>query len=175
LYAVASLTGWRASELASLTPQSFDLDAGTVRVPGAITKNGKAASLPVHGGLIGQLREWMKGRPKGERLWPGMWAERRRAAEILRVDLASAGIPYRDERGDVADFHSLRGLFATMLVRAGVHPKAAQSLLRHSDVNLTMNVYAKLQPDELRDAVEKLAVPEIIPGRSKSGGKGEPR
>jgi integrase len=173
LYTVASLTGWRASELASLTPQSFDLEAGTIAVPAAIAKNRRAASIPVHGGLVAQLREWMKGRPKSERLWPGSWASRRRAAEVLRADLATAGIPYLDERGRVADFHSLRGLFATMLVRAGVHPKATQTLMRHSDVNLTMSIYADLKPDELRDAVERLEVPEVIPSRAKGIRKGD--
>jgi integrase len=172
LYLVASLTGWRAGELASLTPASFDLVAGTVKVPAAISKRRKHDTLPLHGDLIGQLREWMKGKPKGERLWPGKWAKQRRAAEFIKADLSRAGIAYRDDEGRVVDFHSLRGLFATMLVRAGVHPKATQSLMRHSDVKLTMKRYAELNPDELRDAVARLSVPEVIPNRSGTAEKG---
>jgi hypothetical protein len=42
------------------------------------------------------------------------------------------------------------------LARAGVHPKTAQQLARHSDINLTMGVYTKLDLRELAEAVELL-------------------
>ena len=51
-------------------------------------------------------------------------------------------LTYRDHDGRVADFHSLRRRFVTELVRAGVAPKDAKELTRHSTIALTMDRYA---------------------------------
>jgi len=55
--------------------------------------------------------------------------------------LEKAGIPYKDAMGRQADIHSLRKTFATMLNGAGVGPRVAQELMRHSDMRLTMKEY----------------------------------
>ena len=72
---------------------------------------------------------------------------------MLRTDLVAAGIPFETREG-VLDFHALRTSFITNLARAGVHPKIAQQLARHSDINLTMQVYTKLDLGELADALK---------------------
>ncbi len=54
----------------------------------------------------------------------------------------SSFLAYRDEAGSVTDFHALRHTFITNLARGGVHPKQAQDLARHSDINLTMSRYS---------------------------------
>jgi integrase len=95
-------------------------------------------------------------------IWPGAWARRRGAAKILKVDLKAAGVSYTDHEGKVFDFHALRGQFASMLARASVHPKRAQKLLRHSDINLTMNVYTHLELEELRSDLERLPAPPPV-------------
>jgi hypothetical protein len=83
-------------------------------------------------------------------------------AEMIRKDLKRAGIPYVDERGHYADFHSLRKTFITNLSRAGVSPKTAQLLARHSYINLTMNTYTMLGVCDQAMAVELLpAIPEV--------------
>src|SRR5439155_4976937 len=87
-------------------------------------------------------------------VWPGEW--HKDAAEMLRGDLAAAGIPYRDGAGRVADFHALRHSYITLLERSGVSPKMAQKLARHSDIRLTMNVYTHAQLHDLAGAVEGL-------------------
>ena len=48
---------------------------------------------------------------------------------------------YKDHQGRYADLHANRHTFITNLARAGVSPKTAQTLARHSDIRLTMNVY----------------------------------
>jgi integrase len=78
-------------------------------------------------------------------------------ADVLKKDLAEAGIPYEDELGRVFDFHSLRGQCATLLAKRGVHPKIAQSILRHSDINLTMNVYTRTDQAQKTSAVTGLS------------------
>jgi site-specific recombinase XerC len=82
LYLVAANTGLRVSELASLTPQSFDLDTGTVVVRAAHSKRRRLDIQPLRADLIELLREWLNGRSGV--LWPGNWSED--AAAMLRPD-----------------------------------------------------------------------------------------
>lgn len=75
---------------------------------------------------------------------------------MLRADLKPAGIVYCDESGHYADFHALRHTFITNLARSGAHPKIAQALARHADINLTMNVYTHTVLSEQSVAIEEL-------------------
>jgi len=50
-----------------------------------------------------------------------------------------------------------RVTFITELARAGNSPIAVQKLARHSDFNLTLRTYTRLQIDDLVDAVERLS------------------
>src|SRR5262249_49880769 len=54
------------------------------------------------------------------------------------------------------DFHALRHTFITRLVRAGVKPKEAQALARHSTITLTMDRYAHTGLHDVAAAVEAL-------------------
>ena len=58
--------------------------------------------------------------------------------------------------GETVDFHSLRHTFGTMLAKRGVHPKVAQDLMRHSTINLTMNLYTHTILDDRAKATEGL-------------------
>ena len=152
LYSLAFYTGLRAAELASLTVSSFDLDRRTVTVAAAYSKHRREDVLPLHGSLIGILRDFLQGK-KGK-LYPGRWY--RRAARMLRVDLDRASIPYEDEEGRVRDFHSLRHSFITALARAGVLPAKAKELARHSTIVLTMDHYTHVETEELRESLDCL-------------------
>ncbi len=70
------------------------------------------------------------------------------------MDLESAGIPYADASDDIVDFHALRHQFISNLAAAGVHPKTAQELARHSDIKLTMNRHTHVFRGDLDKAVE---------------------
>lgn len=48
--------------------------------------------------------------------------------------------------GKVASFYSLRHTYATMLLRAGVDAKTVASLMGHSNVAMTLNIYASTDP-----------------------------
>jgi len=65
----------------------------------------------------------------------------RNLIKSFNLDLAAARIPKHDERGRVMDVHALRHTFGTHLSRNGVPPRTAQAALRHSSLDLTMNVY----------------------------------
>ena len=58
-------------------------------------------------------------------------------------------------------WHTLRRSFATWLIEGGANPKAVQSLLRHSRVETTMNLYAQVTSEGQRQAIQLLpAYPE---------------
>jgi integrase len=166
LYLCAGYTGLRESELGRLTPGHLDLTAGTVSLAAAETKGRrKAVVLPLHPQLCRRLAAWVQ-RPHGllqlapsdlasSPLWPGTWW-RGHGAQLLRRDLDAAGIPYRDGRGRVFDFHALRGQFVTSLARAGVSLVVAQRLARHSNPTLTAMTYTQLEQDDLRAGVDQL-------------------
>ncbi len=75
---------------------------------------------------------------------------------MLKHDLKAANIPYVDKHGLYADFHALRHTFITNMVKSGVNPKTAQSLARHSTIDLTMNVYTTLTVHEQASALASL-------------------
>ncbi len=175
LYMVAALTGLRRSELASLTPQSFDLKAEppTVTVRAAYSKHRRDDIQPIPVSLAAPVAEYLAARPAGKPVWniPD------KTAVMIRRDLrrAKAGWiretqdrPERRERllsdflatvdaaGRYADFHALRHSYVSALALAGVNPKTAQSLARHSTITLTMDRYTHVfRPDEI-SALEAL-------------------
>src|SRR5262249_37130417 len=91
LYLTACATGFRVSELASMTPESFSLDGDTPTATGqaACTKNRREAVQPLRIAVAEALRGWLADKPAGVRLWPGTsW--RIHAAAMIRRDLADA-------------------------------------------------------------------------------------
>src|SRR5262249_50892844 len=125
LYATACGTGFRAAGLASLTPESFDLDTDspTVTLAARQNKSRKLKVQPLPADVAGLLRDYVKGKPAGRAVWGGNWAKAYKAAEMLRGDLDAAGIPYAVEGPDgslYADFHALRHSYLTLGGRAGI-------------------------------------------------------
>jgi integrase len=52
--------------------------------------------------------------------------------------------------------HDLRHTCASLLIRQGVHPKAIQHHLGHSSINITMDRYGHLLPDQYDDLASRL-------------------
>jgi len=77
-------------------------------------------------------------------------------SKVLERDRAVAGIAKSDDRGRVIDVHALRHTFGTMLSKAGVSPRVAQAAMRHSSLELTMNVYTDPRLLDVQGAVESL-------------------
>ncbi len=134
-YRLAVATGLRFSEIGSILPGSFDWDAPSVTVTAAYTKNGDPATLPMSRDLAYDLARYVATLAPGMPVFP--LPRRGRGAEMLRVDLAAAKIPYRDAAGLVFDFHALRCETATLADAAGVSPRVVQKMMRHSTLELT--------------------------------------
>ncbi len=176
LYLLAAGTGFRANELASLTPERFDLDGEppTITVLAGSSKRRREDRQPIRPDLADALRPWLAGKPSGV---PVFARRMDKTAAMLRADLRRAWYlwvtelpPGRERRerrrtlflreadddGRVADFHSLRAFYVTALVKGGATVKVAQTLARHSTPVLTMNVYSRLGVHDLTGALAAL-------------------
>lgn len=158
LYRVAAYTGFRAAELAALTPARFDLTGAPpgVTLEAGEDKGKRGAVQPLPGWLAEKLRGWLAGRPAGEPAWPGRWADLRYQRVWLRADLGAAGLPVCDPDGKPVTFHGLRRRFVSAVVRSGADVKATQTLARHTSVALTLEVYAEAGRPELAAVVDRL-------------------
>lgn len=156
LYVFSLHTGLRASELASLTPESIDLRTTTITVQAGYSKRRRKDMLPLPESVLEEIRAWLSGKPTGQPLWPGDWAKHRYAGKILQADLIPAGIPYKDASGQFADFHALRHTYITNLARHGVPLATAQKLARHSTPVLTAKRYTHIDLQEQKQAVDRL-------------------
>ncbi len=101
-------------------------------------------------------RAWLK---EVEKTDPKEW-QRREQSDFLA---------YCNSDGLFADFHSNRHMFITNLERAGIRPKMAQTLARHSDIRLTLGLYTHVELHDQTAAIESLPGP---PGKKENDGKG---
>jgi integrase len=60
----------------------------------------------------------------------------------------------------VFDFHSLRHTCGAWLAMNGAHPKAVQSVMRHSTITLTMDTYGHMFPGQ--DAATVARFPNML-------------
>jgi len=155
LYRLAAGTGFRLSELKSLTPRSFNLDADTptVTVEAAYSKRRRQDVQPMRLDLAEVLRPFLATLDAEECIWAKVPSN---MAPIIRADLETAGIDPVDDAGRVIDFHSLRHTYITRLATAGVPPRVAQSLARHSTITLTMDRYSHVRLADESAALEAL-------------------
>jgi hypothetical protein len=103
-----------------------------------------------------------------------MWADLERAKAAWIREAATPAeqterersdfLSYRDEAGLYADFHSNRHTFISNLGKAGVAPKVAPELARHSDINLTMRIYSHVGMGDCARAVGTLPEPPALTG-----------
>ena len=194
LYLLAAWTGFRKGELGSLTLRSFKLtlDNPTVTINAAYSKRRREDSQILHPDIVERFQAWLEVRcpaSEDEILFPISLAScgvERRTSGMMEFDLTSARcfwiedaeneaekqrretsdfLKYQDSHGKFADFHALRHTFITNLSLANVSPKTAQTLARHSDIKLTMNIYSHINPEEQAKAINSL------PGLPPKNGK----
>ena len=189
IYRLALGTGFRAGELRSLTPASFDLDSNppTVTVAAAHSKRRREDRQPIRQDLADLLRPWLADRPDGQRLFARLPGD---TARMLRSDLAAARsewideaptqteregraksdfLAYRNAAGEVADFHATRHTYVSGIVAGGASVKTCQELARHSSPSLTIGRYSHARLHDLQGALD--ALPAVSPTPSTPEGQ----
>ncbi len=172
MYVLAAWTGFRKGEIGSLTLRSLQLDADppTATVQACFSKHRRKDTQILHPELVAMLKDWLASRetllpedplfPVSGKV-PG--GTERKTHKMMQRDLARARqawlkevggeerkrrdqsdfLTYCNSDGLFADFHSNRHMFITNLERAGIRPKMAQTLARHSDIRLTLGLYRR--------------------------------
>jgi integrase len=159
-YKVASATGFRVSELRSLTPESFKLEgpAPSILLRASSTKNRRPADQPISLALAAELNRWLAGSPPGSSVFP----LHHETSKAIKADLEACGVPYVTDEG-TADFHSLRAYYVSALVRSGASIAEFRQLARHAKPETSLKHYAKVSRHDLRSVVESL--PELDAGQ----------
>ncbi len=154
VYLTAVNTGLRRAEMEQMQKCDVDLYRADplIRARSSTTKNHKEGILWLNEELTNELKKLVGPDDKG--VDPVF--ERVPSIEEYREDLEAAGIPYKDEQGRVADFHALRHTLGTNLARAGVPPRIAMAIMRHSDMRLTNTTYTDVSQLPIAEAVNKL-------------------
>jgi len=175
LYRLAIGTGFRKAELASLTPESFNLDGEppTITVNAGYSKHRRDDVQPIRQDLADTLRAYLRGLPARE----PVFSLTPRTYRLMKADLDSARTAYikaaatdaersereksgfckyEDDAGRFADFHALRHTFITRLVKSNASVKVCQELARHSDPKLTLGVYSHVGLADTGAALDNL-------------------
>jgi integrase/recombinase XerD len=149
-------TGMRVSEIANLTLEDVDLEAGTVR---CIGKGNKERVMPLYPKAVEAVRDYIEhGRnallgdkrdektlflnPRGERLTrQGLWLNIKGYARELDLD-------------DRVTPHTLRHSFATHMLNGGAGLREVQRLLGHANISTTQ-IYTHVSRDRLRQVYDE--------------------
>jgi integrase/recombinase XerD len=158
LLEVLYATGMRVSELAQLTTNDVDLEAGAVR---CIGKGDKERVMPLYPEAVEGVRAYLEnGRsellgsdnedrarralflnPRGEHLTrQGLWLIIKRYAKELGIE-------------DRVTPHTLRHSFATHMLNGGAGLREVQKLLGHANISTTQ-VYTHVSRDRLREVYD---------------------
>jgi integrase/recombinase XerD len=156
LLEVLYATGMRVSELATLTVDDVDLEAGTIR---CIGKGNKERVMPLYPQAADAIRNYLDhGRdqlltdgssekalflnPRGEQLTrQGLWL-------IIKYYAKQLGI------ADRVTPHTLRHSFATHMLNGGAGLREVQKLLGHANISTTQ-VYTHVTREHLREVYDE--------------------
>ncbi|MFB7669560.1 tyrosine recombinase XerC [Kitasatospora sp. NPDC056138] len=175
LYVLALAMGMRRGELLGLHWSAIDLERGTLivssnlqRVDGALqlgpTKTASSLrTLPLPPLVVMALREHQE-RQAQERATAGdRWKDTglvftsRVGTAIEPDNLRRSWYPLRERLGLTLRFHDLRHTCVTLLLDLGVPPHIVRQIAGHSDIGVTMKVYAHASLDEQRKALGSLS------------------
>ena len=174
-YEIAIMTGYRANEIRSLTPESFSLDGDypCIRIKPTISKRRKLDMQPIPQPFVQGIREWLYGKPPGGRLFEAMPGD---TARMLRADLTVARqawiaegtseveqlrrketdfLSYENSVGEFFDFHACRHAYITFISETTKSLKQAQTLARVSTPRL-LDRYSHIQLHGIQQAADAI-------------------
>jgi integrase len=137
----------------------LDAEKPVAVFPGETTKRGEPLKKRLAPGLAAELKAWVEktGRRPDD---PVFDLPKYPNTRELRKDLKAAGIPYRDDAGEVFDQHSFKRTGVTLLARAGVPVDQLQQHAEHTDIKLTLQVYNRVRAEDVDDVIAALPVLE---------------
>lgn len=146
-------TGFRMSELLSLTWEDVDFDRRIITVKAGYAKNGESRSIP--------MNEMLKRTLEEVRISDGALFRNRAGKTYRSVRTAFDSALKRAEISDFT-FHDLRHTFASRLVMGGVDLPTVKELMGHKEITMTLR-YSHLSDSHKQRAVEILSAPIFAP------------
>ncbi len=172
IYKTLILTGLRSNELRTLRVGELSFgDVPFLVLRSCNEKSRKGSTVPLRSDLAADLKQWCEGMKATDlvfRVPTGL-------LRILNRDLIAAGIDKIDESNGRIHLHAMRHSTGTHLSAAGVAPRTAQAVMRHSDIALTMNTYTDERILETSVAVESLPELPITGGSNDDARKLAPK
>lgn len=176
LVAAAVYTGLRRGELLGLRWSDVDLEQQVIHVrrsmqriigQGRITREPKTEKarrvVDFPDSLVPILRRLRRNQAKDRLAMPEFWEDHGLVfCQANGRPLDPSGVSRRFHRMAVAAgfpglrFHDLRHIYASLLLKLGIHPKVVQGLLGHSTVNITLDTYSHVLPGIKAEAAAKL-------------------
>jgi integrase len=163
LYRVAISLGMRKGEILNLRWSDVDFSAGELRIVSSKTEAG-VRTLPIPSRLLDVLQAHRKRQQSEFRVYAVKWVDdgyiftSEVGTRILEGNLhrhfkgtlERAGLPHS------VRFHDLRHSCACFLFAQGVHPRTVMSILGHSSMRTTMEIYGHTLDKSQQDALEKI-------------------
>lgn len=151
-----ALCGLRLSEMARMAVEDVLLDKRTVRIHGKGNRSvrSKIREIVVNHYPWRHLGEYLKlrGHHGQKYLWISWSGRPLRPAginKLVHTRLGEAGLDA------TVSPHGLRATCASLYVKKGMDPYALKTLLGHESLKTTMDAYARLTEDELREVWKK--------------------
>jgi integrase len=177
----------RASELRGLPWSDIDLDGGVIHVRqradawnkiGAPKSKAGKRDIPLAPIVVNALRQWRLECPKGEfdlvfpngsgnteslsNIWKRCWIP----LQLKCGMVSESGKKHSDDRPILAPrygFHSLRHAAASLFIRyLGWSPKRLQTVMGHSSVRMTFDLYGHLFEDVEADRADMAKIEAAI-------------
>lgn len=136
MWAFMAFAGLRISEAASMRPEK--IHDGMIHIVG---KGGKAATVPVCPRLAREIERY-----HGDWKFYGRGLHLDKAAKTAIPE----GFPGK------AHPHRFRHSFGSNLIRAGVNVKVVQKLMRHENIQMTLDIYGHILDTDAEDAISKV-------------------
>lgn len=157
----AVFTGARASELRGLTWNWVDLENEVIKVRQRADRYGKIGpvktetsrrTIPLAPMVVAALKEWRLVCPTNELnlVFPSESGQ-----VILHTNLLQQGLRPLLKACDIKDklgYHALRHTAASLFIEQGWKPKKVQTVMGHSSIVVTFDVYGHLFPSQEDDA-----------------------
>ena len=172
-YETSFLTGFRANEIRSLTPENYDIegDHPCITMRARNSKRRRLDIQPLPEVAVLRFATWLTGKPAGRRIFEKM---PRDTARMLRADLAIARaawiaeaaapaekkqreesdfLKYENSVGEFFDFHACRHGYITLISETCKSVKQAQTLARVSTPKL-LDRYSHIQLHGMQQAAD---------------------
>ena len=153
---LALFTCMRSGEILGLEWCRVDLARNLIYLGAKDQKNKKAGSVPLNQSACEAIKSRVKFRAKHCPDSPWVFCNRK-GDRIVCVKKSFAAAVRKANLENVHP-HDLRRTFGSWLVQSDVPMQTVSALLRHSDIRVTVKVYAHLAPENLRGAAAVLDV-----------------